>query len=80
MHATSATSKPLTSLHQQAPQKGDDGQEPESRLPEELSGRSPVFLSATTSTGQRRGTEPVRPSQMSAEKRTVFKALKGQIN
>ena len=35
----------LTSLHQQAPQKGDDGQEPESRLPEELAGRSPVFLS-----------------------------------
>ena len=32
MHATSATSQPLTSLHQQAPQKGGDGQEHESRL------------------------------------------------
>ena len=36
-------SQPLTSLHQQVPQKGDEGQEPESRLAEELAGRSPVF-------------------------------------
>ena len=74
MHGASAANQPLGSLSlaciSQAPQKGDEGQEPVRRLAEELAGRSPVFLSATTSPSQRRGTEPVRHQQMSTENRT----------